>query len=121
MHYKVTLKFDIIYGRGGVTVQWPTTLPTKLLHEGFSLSPVSNTIRTKVDAGPVNQRPRYSVEVEEVSGSILFTNAQLTTFWTFYHTTLGSGALCFNWKHPITGTDCVCQMNGEEPPTVQSV
>ena len=121
MIYEIGLKFNIIYGAAAVTPTWTTTLPQSLLHKGFEITKAPNIARTKVEAGPVFQRPRYSVDIDEIKGILLVDSTQLETFWTFYSTILGGGALRFNWKHPITGDDAICQFDGSEPPSVKSV
>ena len=121
MNYEIALKFNIIYGAAAVTPTWTAALPQSLLHRGFTITRVPNIARTKVEAGPVFQRPRYSVEMDEVTGILLVTATQLGTFWTFYSTILGGGALRFNWVHPVTGSAVICQFDGSKPPKVQSV
>ena len=122
MAYEKALNFEVIGGAAASTITWPaTTLPQKLQHQGFSITPVSNSVRTKVESGPVYQRPRYSTTVETVVGSIIVTPTQATAFWTFYNTTLGGGSLRFNWKHPVSGVAAVCQFNTEEPPAMKSI
>lgn len=121
MFYSISLKFEVISGAAAVSSTWPATLPQKVLHREFKITPVANTVRTKVESGPVFQRPRYSVQMDMVEAIIITSSTQLATFWTFWHTTLGGGSLRFNWKHPITGSDCICQFNGEETPEVNSI
>ncbi|MBU1567721.1 MAG: hypothetical protein KJ630_19115 [Proteobacteria bacterium] len=81
---------------------WPATLPQVPLVNGYSEKPANNSIRSKMDVGPAKSRRRISAGVREHKASYLLTSAQLTTFETFYETTLLSGSEKFTWIHPRT-------------------
>lgn len=82
---------------------WPTSLPQKLLAEGYGEKLDDSTvIRTKMDIGPAKVRRRSTSTVEPIKGSMWLTSAQWSTLRFFYYTTLAR-ALKFSWVHPTTG------------------
>ena len=62
-------------------------------------------IRSPTDMGPGIQVRRYSATPHYFSGQITFTQAQRTTFDTFYNTEIGEGADTFTMEDPATGAD----------------
>ena len=120
MTYRISMKVEIMENMATPSIVWPATLPAKFQEQGFSYMPRSNAVRSEVDAGPAYQRPRYSTRVEEFTGAIVTSDAQLQIFLTFYHGTLGGGALAFAHTHPITGTEGVAMrfIVSEEPTIV---
>lgn len=79
------------------TPVWPGTLPQDPLLGSFSESGQGATVRTQMDAGPAKVRQRFTVEVRNISVELTMTGAQLATFDAFWATTLGYGALAFDW------------------------
>ena len=86
---------------------WPSSLPERFEPQGFSLQPVSQTIETPVDVGPVRLRRRSSLSVVRINGSVQLDSAQRDTFITFYMQTLQGGSLSFNWNHPYDASQSV--------------
>ena len=76
---------------------WPGTLPQRLLREGNSGSLGDGLVETQPDIGPPISRTRSTAVVDELAGTMLLSEAQLSTLKTFYRTTLGQGALAFNF------------------------
>jgi hypothetical protein len=83
-------------------INWPSTLPSGLLAEGFTKQPQSNIIRTAMDAGPKKARRRYTARTINYSGREIFDTEELELFEQFYHTALADGVLRFNYEDPIT-------------------
>lgn len=79
---------------------WPATLPdwkfplSDKADEGF--------LRTSMDAGPDKMRRRYSAVSRKFQTEMKITGAQRSTLNTFYHDTLGEGALSFERTDPTT-------------------
>ncbi len=76
---------------------WPGTLPTVPLRDSYEESQQpGSAIRTPTDQGPPKQRNRFTAQVKIYRVTWEMTGAQLDTFWTFYRSTLGNGALQFD-------------------------
>ena len=87
---------------------WPATLPQSLSRRGYEEAEGDNVIRTTVDAGPQKRRPRFTAVVRPLQGTMVFTNAQLETFRTFFKTDAFYGALGFTFPDQRgTGTEIV--------------
>jgi hypothetical protein len=89
---------------------WPATLPQKLDGAGFSIEREDNLIRSGVDYGVDKQRLRYTAVPELVEGSFIVDQAQYNTFVSFWFTDIQSGALQFDWVHPMTENPTVMEM-----------
>lgn len=83
---------------------WPSGLPQSLLLGDFKETQPDLVIRTEMDAGPHKVRRRFTAGVTKISGSQRLTKSQVSTFETFYNTTLLGGSLRFTWKDPLGGT-----------------
>lgn len=101
---------------------WPGTLPTNVDQNGFGEEqPQGAAIRTPMESGPPKQRNRYTVLNLPFAGIMIMTSAQVDTFWTFYRTTLGNGALKFDGlPHFRTGAAVNHRFNTSMPPKVQT-
>lgn len=97
---------------------WPGTLPTVALRDSYQeLTQQGAAIRTTVDVGPPKQRNRYTATIKPFRASYEMTGTQLDTFWTFYRSTLGNGALSFDGlPHPRTQAAMTARYNVEQPP-----
>jgi hypothetical protein len=85
---------------------WPVSLPTNFLKNSLKEGPPDNIIWQEMDYGPPKTRKRGSAAIETFSGSMYMTTAQVATFYTFFNTTLNSGADEFDgFDHPRTGID----------------
>lgn len=80
---------------------WPSTLPQSLLYT-LTRKRQSGKVRSDMDTGPAKQRARFSATVRQYDAELILTGAQLTTFATFYDTTIGQGAESFTWIDPVT-------------------
>jgi len=95
---------------------WPESLPQVLLVAGYSQSPADVIIKSDMDAGPAKVRRRFTAGVKPVSGTMILSAAQLTTFQTFFMDTLLGGSLRFSWTTPPAHTDA-CEMRFTAIPT----
>jgi len=93
---------------------WPATLPQKQFL-GTTFNPQDNVLRTDMETGPPSRRKRFTAIYTDVDVPLLLTGAQVQTLETFYNTTLESGALEFDWEHPIT--DATVSYSFRSPPT----
>ena len=78
---------------------WPTTLPDIQYpgaSSGYHRTADSGVIHTKMDAGPVKMRRRFTAVRETVDLQIDMTSGQLADLKTFYRDTL-SKVLPFDW------------------------
>ena len=73
------------------TPTFPTTLPKPSMSQ-YSLTPVNNTIRTEMEAGPARTRRRYISVPTDVSVTWTLTRAELASFQTFYREAIYDGA-----------------------------
>lgn len=96
---------------------WPATLPQSLLYT-LKRSRQSGKVRSDMDTGPAKQRPRFTATTKDYDGSMILTGAQLTTFYTFYETTLGQGAASFTWIDPITDASATLRFVREPEDTL---
>ncbi len=91
------------------SVNWPSTLPSLPLTNGYQESFKDNVIRSGVESGPMKTRQRYTRVQRMIQLSFLLTNTQKTTFATFFNSIQG-GAIPFNWTDPIAGTAIVVRL-----------
>lgn len=80
---------------------WPVTLPQKLSQDTSVKDDESRAI-SDMDSGPASVRNRFTAITQTVKGSIVLTGSQLSTFNTFFRTTINHGSLSFLWIHPFT-------------------
>ena len=95
---------------------WPGTLPEELFVSGYGQAFPDITIKSNVDAGPAKVRRRFTAGVSPVTGTMIMTAAQLTTFDTFFNTTLLGGSLRFSWTKPPAHS-VACEMRFTEVPS----
>lgn len=82
---------------------WPASLPGLRLPVDHQIQ--SGLIRTKMDAGPDKVRRRSSATPENFSFPMRLKGSEYDTLQTFYNSTLGGGALSFNFDNPRTDTE----------------
>lgn len=86
-----------------MAVAWPGSLPQTPLF-GWTKQLAETRLRTQTDTGPAKVRRQFTSGVENLSNvSILVTEAQRTTFQTFFDDTTSGGSLPFEWQMPDTG------------------
>ena len=82
--------------------RWPSALPQTFLVDGFQENFPNTLLRSEMEAGPAEQRRRFTAGVTPLSGSLDLTKAELAVLRAFYSADTKDGALAFDWAHPIT-------------------
>lgn len=82
---------------------WPAGLPQRLLLQGASLGVGDGLLETQPDQGPPQSRRRSTSAARPLVGSMMLSDAQMTTFETFFYTTILGGSLPFSFPDPRTG------------------
>lgn len=98
---------------------WPVGLPQDVLTDGYGESMADLVLRSQMDAGPAKQRRRFTAGVKTHSIAVAVTRAQVATFETFYYTTLGGGALPWDWTHPRLQTTVTFRFIGGQVPQIK--
>ncbi len=91
---------------------WPATLPQRLSAD-TAVQDDESRASTDMDTGPASVRNRFTAITQTVKGSMVITGAQLTTFNTFFRTTIKNGSLSFNWIHPFTESAAVIRFKSK--------
>lgn len=83
---------------------WPS-LPNPLV-DGYTLSPVDQTVRTDMEVGSPRVRRRTSARNDQVDVNWRFTDAQMATFRTWFDSSdnCAGGASWFTIDLPIGAT-----------------
>lgn len=99
---------------------WPGTLPTIPLRDSYQEGQqFGAAIRTQTETGPPKQRNRFTAQIKTYRVTWEMDGTQLDTFWTFYRTTLGNGALSFTaLPEPRTGATVTHRFDASQPPVV---
>jgi hypothetical protein len=74
-----------------------------------------------MDAGPASVRNRFTAITQTFKGSMVLTGSQLTTFNTFFRTTIKHGSLSFTWIHPQTDASATVRFKTGKKPEWQCV
>jgi hypothetical protein len=82
---------------------WPDDLPTCLLLENYTEQPETNVAEFAAEVGPPLRRRRSSVATALITGSVIWTKAEIGALLEFHRDTLRDGALTFIFTHPRTG------------------
>lgn len=75
----------------------PWTLPTPLVG-GYALEPTDKVLRTDMEVGSPRTRLRSHAELDKVTASWVFTEAEMAEFRTWFRDTAASGAAWFDLK-----------------------
>lgn len=100
---------------------WPATIPQCPILNGFSEQKQVNVVAFSPDVGPPKMRRRSTTAWWQTSVAYRMTRTQLTTFNTFYETTIQDGSLPFTWKHPILQTNFDWVFDPKETPKIDHV
>lgn len=92
---------------------WPSDLPPPFTGTVKTSTP-KNIIRTSMEVGPAKVRRRTTADVAPLSFSMRLEESLLTVFDTFYLVTCASGALSFDYTHPISGDAVTARFVGEQ-------
>lgn len=79
---------------------WPGSLPQNQFY-GLRDRRSDATLRRTNDIGPADVRQRFSSASRFMGVPIKLTNAQRSTFDTFFITTLREGSLAWDWTDPV--------------------
>ncbi|MBF0358856.1 MAG: hypothetical protein HQL70_09630 [Magnetococcales bacterium] len=82
---------------------WPGSLPQSLEISGFSEALPDVVRRTPMEKGPPQLSRKFTANSYPVNGQLTLTQAQLSTFKTFFNTTLLGGSLRFSWVDQVDG------------------
>ena len=74
---------------------WPTTLPAPLV-DGYGIEPVDQTVATDMETGTKRVRRRSAVQIDNVSVSYNFSDAQMAIFRAWFYSELAGGAATFD-------------------------
>jgi hypothetical protein len=83
-------------------ILYPAGLP-KVRLSGMTSQYQDPVIRTKMDAGPVKQRLRYTAVPKKFTGSIIVDEARRAIFDAWHKSVTGYGTLRFQMNDPKTG------------------
>lgn len=97
---------------------WPVTLPQQLLLSGASLGYGDALVEYAPDQGPSLTRRATTAVMRPLSGSFVLSDAQVTTWETFFRTTIMNGALPFTFPDPRTGTSLLVKFTKANPPSL---
>jgi len=103
-----------------MSIIWPTTLPQDMIEQGLSAPFPDNVIHKTMEVGPPKLRRRDTSAPWPVTGSVILTYDEFATFTTFFNTTIASGSLAFDWKHPLTQAAAECTFKKVPTPTPQN-
>ena len=82
---------------------WPTSLPSDVLRRGFTIAPGNNLLVSEGDTGVGKVRRKGATPPITYTDTLRVSSIEeMTTFDTFYGSTLEDGALRFEDFHPIT-------------------
>ena len=96
---------------------WPAGMPQYILQSGASLGFGDGLLETQPDVGPPISRRRSTAVTRPLRGSVMCTNAQITTFETFFYTTILNGSLPFSFPDPRTGATILVKFIKGSPPS----
>lgn len=97
------------------TPSWPGTLPQAPLVDGWQMELSDNryTFQPRQGRAMLRQKQTQDIDIQDVR--FYLTAAQLTTFLTFFRTTLGHGTLSFTFTDVVSGVSYDYQFSGTNP------
>jgi hypothetical protein len=88
-------------------------------NQSYTQSIIDGTIRTNMDVGPSQSRPRYT-RIRRSSRLTIWVDKYLyEVFMSFYTVDLALGSMPFTWENPISQTPC--ELKFSKAPTISSV
>jgi len=82
---------------------WPSDLPQQLLLNGASLAEGDGLVEYDPDIGPSITRRGTTAVMRPLVGTMICSSAQISSFRTFFNTTIMGGALAFTFPDPLGG------------------
>ena len=84
---------------------FPGTLEEKFNVSGFNVIEGETKTRTNNDTGIPNVRARFTKGIHVYNASFDLPQSDITTFRTWYQTTLANGTKTFLFDDPLTGAE----------------
>lgn len=97
-------------------VDWPEGLNAPVDLSGYTEVFPDTRLKVSMGAGPAKYRQRTSAASYDITYKLALNAAMLTTFRTFYVSTIFGGSMPFNWVHPRSNEPLVFTFKG--PPAV---
>ncbi|CAB4132235.1 hypothetical protein UFOVP139_50 [uncultured Caudovirales phage] len=97
---------------------WPRALQENP-NASYTEAIADNVVRSNMDAGPSQSRPRFTKTRILPRLSIWVDRTQYIAFFRFYNETLMQGCLAFDWYKPTTGEKASLKFT--KPPTIITV
>ena len=97
---------------------WPLSLQQKLEVAGFTYTPGNTRVASENDIGPAKIRSRFTDGVDKYQCQITLDFDDMSTFKTFYKTTLGNGSLPFTFNDPFTQTSAIFRFTPSQDPSI---
>ena len=94
---------------------WPVTLPAFVQEGGFSEAIQDQTVESSMDTGPAKIRRRFTKSLRKFGITMYMTPEQVTTFETFWQTTVKGGSIVFDWVHPRTRVAAALRFRNPAP------
>ena len=101
------------------TIDWPSTLPTVPLTDGFRETTSSGRIMSRMSVGPAKVRRRSTAVSRYFTVEYILTTTQKGYFDTFYVETSKMGTLPFDWTRPDSATEVEARFKPDEEPTME--
>ncbi len=92
---------------------WPIELP-QLPFAGVTATDAEAVLRSPMDSGPPTRRNRFTSHMQTVQMPMVLDGDEKAAFDFFFRSTLGNGALAFDWIDPVD--DTVVSMAFTAPP-----
>jgi hypothetical protein len=102
-----------------MTIEWPETLPSAPLLDGFQEVLPDTALRTSMDEGPAKVRQRGTAGVGQMNVSYILSAAQAGTLADFHAQGLSGGTMRFDFPHPRTGQNVACRFR--KAPTLSAL
>lgn len=91
----------------------PAEFQDKLNAAGFEYIEGEAVVRTEMGVGQDKVRNRYTTSIDAIRGSIDINKDQITSWKTFFKTTLANGSKTFLFKDPFSLVDTEFQFKGQ--------
>ena len=100
---------------------WPVSLQQKLNADSFEKIYGENRVSTDMDVGPAKTRARFTRPVDIFNCEVWLDITEVTTFETFYRTTLGNGTLPFTFTDPLTNATGTFRFAPGSTPSIRPI
>ena len=98
---------------------WPSSELPAPQWDGLQIEMQDTILRSQMDTGHAKTRRRFTAASTYIQATWVFTRAQFVRFMTFYESETYSGALAFDWVHPVT--NATVQARFRKPPTSKTL